>query len=316
MTCSIQCAWSAFLVQHIKNAHNRVNEGIAVTINTTSVTVKYLGVTITSDLKWSTHITNTCKLAKQKLELLYRQLSADWPENTITPVFKSWAESSVSNYRPISLLYTHSKLLEHIVVGSCTISSQTSSSPPDIMDSDQAAQPRRYSYNWNLDHSLTLAALFLDMSRAFDKIPHLHLLHSLSAVSTQGHYSNGWRDTFPIVPKKSISMATPSCSFWCPTRVHSEPSGIHHLHQLPGWTPLLPRDICHVLCKWHFTVLTPLYKPYDSTIFQLDVDLVSDWITLDHQSDKDLIPDYLQESYQTSVIMYLQQGNLKWTWRW
>ena len=139
MTCSIQCAWSAFLVQHIKNAHNRVNEGIAVTINTTSVTVKYLGVTITSDLKWSTHITNTCKLAKQKLELLYRQLSADWPENTITPVFKSWAESSVSNYRPISLLYTHSKLLEHIVVGSCTISSQTSSSPPDIMDSDQGS---------------------------------------------------------------------------------------------------------------------------------------------------------------------------------
>ena len=200
------------------------------------------------------YITNTCKLAKQKLELLYRQLSADWPENTITPVFKSWAESSVSNYRPISLLYTHSKLLEHIVVGSCTISSQTSSSPPDIMDSDQAAQPRRYSYNWNLDHSLTLAALFLDMSRAFDKIPHLHLLHSLSAVSTQGHYSNGWRDTFPIVPKKSSSTATPSCSFWCPTRVHSGPSGIHHLHQLPGWTPLLPRDICHVLCKWHFTV--------------------------------------------------------------
>ena len=32
---------------------------------------KYLGVTITSELKWNTHITNTCKSAKQKLGLIY-----------------------------------------------------------------------------------------------------------------------------------------------------------------------------------------------------------------------------------------------------
>ena len=42
------------------------------TMVTRLVSVKYLGVTITSDLKWNTHITNTCKSAKQKLGLLYR----------------------------------------------------------------------------------------------------------------------------------------------------------------------------------------------------------------------------------------------------
>jgi hypothetical protein len=47
-----------------------------LTINSTPLTIsdsaKYLGVTITSDLKWSTHITNTCNSAKCKLGLIYR----------------------------------------------------------------------------------------------------------------------------------------------------------------------------------------------------------------------------------------------------
>ena len=33
---------------------------------------KYVAVTITNDLKWNTHIANTCKSAKRRLGLLYR----------------------------------------------------------------------------------------------------------------------------------------------------------------------------------------------------------------------------------------------------
>ena len=51
-------------------------------------TVKYLGVTISSDLKWNAHIASTCKSTKQKLGLLYRNFhQAD--KKTLTHLYKS-----------------------------------------------------------------------------------------------------------------------------------------------------------------------------------------------------------------------------------
>lgn len=37
-----------------------------------------------------------------------------------------------------------------------------------------------------VDYGLRSAALFLDMSKAFDKVPHCHLLQSLAAVGVSG----------------------------------------------------------------------------------------------------------------------------------
>ena len=45
---------------------------LSITINSTPVSWVVQWVTITADLKWNSHITNTCKSAKQKLGLLYR----------------------------------------------------------------------------------------------------------------------------------------------------------------------------------------------------------------------------------------------------
>ena len=65
---------------------------LSITMNSTPVTiaesVKYLGVTIAPDLKWNTHITNTCKSAKQKLGLLYRNFHlAD--QKTLSQLYKA-----------------------------------------------------------------------------------------------------------------------------------------------------------------------------------------------------------------------------------
>ena len=50
--------------------------------------VKYLGVIITNDLKWNTHIANTCKSAKQKLGLLHRNFrQAD--QRTLSQLYKA-----------------------------------------------------------------------------------------------------------------------------------------------------------------------------------------------------------------------------------
>ena len=50
--------------------------------------MKYLGVTITSDLKWNAHVSNTCKSAKLKLGLLYRNFhQAD--QRTLSHLYKT-----------------------------------------------------------------------------------------------------------------------------------------------------------------------------------------------------------------------------------
>ena len=56
----------------------RVKPRLSLQINSTTIPIaesfKYLGVTISSDLKWNAHILNTCNSDKRKLGLLYRNL--------------------------------------------------------------------------------------------------------------------------------------------------------------------------------------------------------------------------------------------------
>ena len=85
---SINLTKSSLLI--ISRCHTKPQ--LSITINSTPVTiaepVKYLGVTIAPDLKWNTHITNTCKSAKQKLGLLYRNFHlAD--QKTLSQLYKA-----------------------------------------------------------------------------------------------------------------------------------------------------------------------------------------------------------------------------------
>ena len=73
-------------------SRKRAKPHISLQINSTPIpcaeSTKYLGVTISSDLKWNLHISNTCKSAKQKLGLLYRSFhQAD--QKTLTHLYKS-----------------------------------------------------------------------------------------------------------------------------------------------------------------------------------------------------------------------------------
>ena len=49
------------------------------------------------------------------LSLNSHSIPGDWKQHTIIPVYKSGDKSTLKNYRPISLLYSISKLLESLI---------------------------------------------------------------------------------------------------------------------------------------------------------------------------------------------------------
>ena len=109
-----------------------------------------------------------------------------WKSATVVPVYKKGDRNKASNYRPISLTVICCKIIEHIIHSSimhhltfhniltnCQHGFRKSRSCESqlIITVDDLAH--------NLDKNLQTDVILLDFSKAFDKVPHLRLLHKL-----------------------------------------------------------------------------------------------------------------------------------------
>ena len=109
----------------------------------------------------------------------------DWKLALVTPLFKKGSRSEPSNYRPISLTCIYSKLLEHIIHTSV----MTHLMDYNILSNAQFGFCKIYSAELQLlqtIHDLALnlnnkgqTDVLLDISKAFDKVSHQHLLMKL-----------------------------------------------------------------------------------------------------------------------------------------
>ena len=138
------------------------------------------------------------------LSLSSGHFPSDWKSSNITPVHKGGDRRLASNYRPISLpsklleRIVHNRLLHHLTANSILSSRQFGFRPGS--STQEALLTATHDWQRCLDLGVSSVALFLDMSKAFDKVPHSRLLHSLQAVGVSGPL--GSQATSPIVPKK------------------------------------------------------------------------------------------------------------------
>ena len=168
-------------------------------------------------------------------------LPAEWHSHYITPIPKSDDLSSVSNYRPISLLCCISKVLERVVfekvcefLMSSSISLRQFGFVRNRSTLQQLILYSEFLITARADRC-QVDSVYLDIRKAFDTIPHDKLLSKLCNIFITGKL---WlffkaylmnRRQCVVLDGSSIRMA--SCNTWSTSRQHFRSSFVPHLHQ-------------------------------------------------------------------------------------
>ena len=132
-----------------------------------------------------------CSLFNQSLQTGY--LPDFYKEANVCPVPKKSDLSIVSNHRPISLLNAEAKVFERLVFkylfNHLRDNSLLSSLQSGFIPGDSTVNQLTFLYNTfcqALDSGKEVRAVFCDISKAFDRVWHVGLLHKLKAAGVTG----------------------------------------------------------------------------------------------------------------------------------
>lgn len=137
----------------------------------------------------------TVSISSRILQIIFQQsvsngeIPNDWKTSKITPVFKAGNRSDPSNYRPISLTSIPCKLLEHILYSQIASHLDNNSffyEKQHGFRSGHSCESQLFEFttdlHLNLDSSFQTDVIYLDFSKAFDRVPHRRLMAKLSCL--------------------------------------------------------------------------------------------------------------------------------------
>ena len=134
--------------------------------------------------------------------LLKQVIPLSWKIATVYPVYKSGNRQIMSNYRPISVTSVASRIMERLIRNRIMVLLNDSNF---FGDSQYGFRPNRSSeiallvYNdyltKTLDSGATIDTIYLDLSKAFERVPHCHLLNKILKVGLPLHVTT-WINNF------------------------------------------------------------------------------------------------------------------------
>ena len=118
------------------------------------------------------------------------ELPFDWKQANIVPIFKKGNRAHATNYRPISLTSICCKIMERIIHSHLFSHLESLNI---LCEQQHGFRPRRScesqlitTLTKTTDSGLQTDIIFLDLSKAFDKVPHYSLCNKLSYYGIRG----------------------------------------------------------------------------------------------------------------------------------
>ena len=116
-----------------------------------------------------------------------------WKLARVTPIYKSGPKTDTNNFRPISVIYVFSRMLERLTHDQLFEFLKTNKR----LTRNQAAFRKHYStitslvgstdyWYESIDHSKVNLTVFLDLKKAFDTVDHSVLMKKLRAYGVRG----------------------------------------------------------------------------------------------------------------------------------
>ena len=212
----------------------------------------------------------------------------EWKFSNVTPVFKGNGDPSCfANYRPISLLSLPSKVLARIVHNrllDCLLSNILSNRQFGFRpgsSTQEALLCATSDWSHCLDRGTSVAAVSLDLSKAFDRVPHCQFLSALINIGVSGPLLAWFRS---YLSGRTQRVVVDGCS----SEVHPVTSGVPQGSILG---PLLFSIYMNSITNTQFHQVTSLilyaddillYRPVstsdDVALMQSDVAKVVDWL--------------------------------------
>ena len=139
----------------------------------------------------STHMLKICgKLICKPLELIFQscikhgEFRNEWKISNVIPVHKKSDQQILKNFRPVSLLQICGKVLQRLIynslfeyfIGNDLISPNQSGFKPGDSCTNQLIYITHEIYQ-SFDDGFEVRSIFLDISKAFDKVWHNGLIH-------------------------------------------------------------------------------------------------------------------------------------------
>jgi hypothetical protein len=209
-----------------------------------------------------------------------------WKDANIIPIFKKGDKKLVTNYRPISLTCTIVKVFEkiiqkhiftHLLKNNLLSPSQHGFHPGRSCETNLLTVINAWTLT--VDKGIPIDNIYLDFEKAFDKVPHQHLLVKLRAYGINGRVLD-WIGNFLIGRRQRVKI-NGKYSDWVQVK-SGVPQGsvlsallfIIYVNDIPN---LISSNAA--LFADDTKIFYPLTSMHSHTVLQNDIDILVDWAT-------------------------------------